>query len=141
MTNQKSDVLNRESIVFDEVMNFGLKKYAISESKVETMMTRVMMIGKKLSNASIKASVMIPSGILNASPSLIGSKKIRIPNNEGMINSIRPDFVTLKSSAISVRFASITITLHFYYSTPLTAENSCNEDRRRFSALLSDEAQ
>src|SRR5690625_2888765 len=115
--NQKVETLNSDTIVLDDVMNFGLKKYAITESTVETMMTIVIIKGKTLSNASIKASVIIPSGILKAFPSLIGTKKIMIPNNEGIINFIKPDFVILKSSdaSISFEFASNPITIHFFF--------------------------
>src|SRR5690625_4566136 len=91
--NQKVDTLNSESIILDDVINFGLIKYAINESKVETMIIKVSAMGKKLSSKSIKASVIIPRGILKALPSLIGIKKIMIPNNEGKMNFNKPDLV------------------------------------------------
>ncbi|WP_245541936.1 hypothetical protein [Salinicoccus albus] len=80
----------------EAVINFGLKKYVITENTVETTMTRVITNGRKSESKSIKYSVMTPSRILKLlSASLIGTKNIIIPNNEGIKNFNNP-FVVIE---------------------------------------------
>jgi len=71
------------------VMNFGLKKYVMTDNTVEMMITPVMTSGRKPSNKAMKYSVMTPSRMLKLpSASVIGTRKIMIPNNDGIRNFI-----------------------------------------------------
>src|SRR5699024_1721406 len=80
-------VLNNEFNVVDDVMNFGLKKYVMTDNTVEMMITPVITSGRKPSNKAMKYSVMTQSRILKLpSASVIGTRKIMIPNNDGIRN-------------------------------------------------------
>src|SRR5690625_3024614 len=80
-------VLNNEFSISEDVMNFGLKKYVMTDKTVEMMITPVMTSGRKPSNNAMKYSVMTPSRILKLpSASVIGTRKMMIPNNDGIMN-------------------------------------------------------
>src|SRR5699024_10317934 len=86
MTSQKSETLNSVIIIVDERIKAGLNIYSKIDKIVENIITQIIIVGKMLSNCAIKNSVIIPSGILKALPSLTGNKKTIIPNKEGSKN-------------------------------------------------------
>src|SRR5699024_5517326 len=83
-------VLNNEFNIVEDVMNFGLKKYVMTDKTVDRAITPVITSGKKPSNKAMKYSVMTPSRILKLpSASMIGTRKMMIPNNDGIRNFIK----------------------------------------------------